>query len=73
MRVEEDNGSVGEEEEFQLRHITDALCDWKIILWCISNMAITTPSKLTFMQLHSYDPGHSLLYFVVYGASLFLP
>ncbi|EIW53158.1 MFS general substrate transporter [Trametes versicolor FP-101664 SS1] len=42
-RLKEDNGSVGEEEEFQLRHITDALCDWKIILWCISNMAITTP------------------------------
>ncbi|OJT03631.1 High-affinity nicotinic acid transporter [Trametes pubescens] len=42
-RLKEDNGSVGEEEEFQLHHMTDALLDWKIILWCISNMAITTP------------------------------
>ena len=30
LAPEYDNSSVGEEEHFELRHLTSALCDWQV-------------------------------------------
>ena len=32
---EYDNSTVGEEEHFELRHLTAALCDWQVSKHCV--------------------------------------
>ncbi|KAI0365419.1 MFS general substrate transporter [Pilatotrama ljubarskyi] len=58
-RLKMDNSSVGEEEHFELRQLTAALCDWKIIVGGILDCTNTTtnPSSmaLTVVICSSYS------------------
>lgn len=87
--LEYDLSSVGEEEEFEMRQLTDLLCDWQVnFLWCTLDTCnllsasrvglVTTPN----LHLHccawyvdSFHFSHMLLRHerAGIGISLFLP
>ncbi|KAI0356824.1 MFS general substrate transporter [Trametes cingulata] len=66
-RLKEDNSSVGEEERFEFRHLTEAIFDWKIIVGSITNISIVSPIYAAALFLPSiingfgFDPALSQL------------
>ncbi|KAI0365418.1 MFS general substrate transporter [Pilatotrama ljubarskyi] len=56
-RLNEDNSSVGEEERFEFRHLTDAILDWKIIVGSITNISIVSPIYAAALFLPSIING----------------
>ncbi|KAI0658148.1 MFS general substrate transporter [Cubamyces menziesii] len=37
-----DDNAAGEEAHFELRHVTEAILDWKVIMGCVINVAVTS-------------------------------
>ncbi|KZT63415.1 MFS general substrate transporter [Daedalea quercina L-15889] len=62
LSEEYDNSSVGEEEHFEFRHFTAALCDWQIWVQIIVYWAISAPlNGITLFLPFGYDPAISQL------------
>ncbi|KAH9903171.1 MFS general substrate transporter [Cubamyces lactineus] len=42
LRRLRDDNAAGEEAHFELRHVTEAILDWKVIMGCVINVTVTS-------------------------------
>ncbi|KAI0325818.1 MFS general substrate transporter [Cubamyces sp. BRFM 1775] len=62
LRRLSDDNAAGEEAHFELRHVTEAIFDWKVIMGCVINVAVTSGlySGALFLPF-GFDPAISQL------------